>query len=229
MVCRICNTPTLYSEFYFYDKNKKHCSYKCKPCRNKEFCLYRKRKLDLKFSKLYPDLSGELWKTCGTHPNYKVSNFGRVKGPHRKILVLVLNAAGYPTISLKVNKKNISGLVHRLVAQAFIPNPENKPQVNHINGIKTDNRVENLEWVTHSENIQHAYDNKLIIRRAHNKGKFGYESTRGKECFQMDMDGNVVNVYGSLREACKKTGIDNGSISKAINGVLKQAGGFLWK
>lgn len=85
-----------------------------------------------------------------------VRDNGEVVGVSGKVLKPVLTNNGYHGVSLKVNGKFHPYRIHRLVAEAFIPNPENKPEVNHINGNKTDNRVENLEWVTSQENQLHA-------------------------------------------------------------------------
>jgi hypothetical protein len=85
-----------------------------------------------------------------------------------------LDANGYPIVNLCINGKAHTKKIHRLVAQAFIPNLENKATVNHINGIKTDNRVENLEWATRSENSQHAYDTGLqsaVTKRGEKNGR----------------------------------------------------------
>ncbi len=118
----------------------------------------------------------EIWRDIeGYEGLYQVSNLGSMKscdkivkfknGGKREYKSLILKPTvantGYFVVSLHKNNKRNLVLIHRLVAKAFIPNPERKPEVNHKNGIKTDNRVENLEWVTGAENKKHAYDTNL--------------------------------------------------------------------
>lgn len=118
------------------------------------------------------------WKPIDNCQGYMISDTGLVKSCSRKIeaknksgwkiseriLTPLKHVHGYLFVDMSLNNKIHTSLVARLVAHAFIPNPENKPTVNHINGIKTDNRTSNLEWATHSENMQHSYDTGLRLR-----------------------------------------------------------------
>ena len=124
----------------------------------------------------------EKWKTIKNYPDYMISNKGRVKSNARivihsdgkkqsqetRFLKLRYNKKGYTTACLSKNKKGIHKTVHRLIGLTFIPNPLNKPQINHKNGIKDDNRVDNLEWVTNKENCEHAVRNNLTKRGGDN-------------------------------------------------------------
>lgn len=113
-------------------------------------------------------MENEIWKPVpGYEDYYEVSTLGRIrriKGRSAgKILKGSLNASGgYLIVSLYVNKRYKYLLVHRVVAITFLPNPDNKPQVNHIDGNKLNNALTNLEWATQEENMQHAWKNGLI-------------------------------------------------------------------
>ena len=135
---------------------------------------------------------------------------------------------GYLCVSLCNKSKHYLRLIHRLVAEAFIPNPNNLPEVNHINGNKLDNAVNNLEWVTRNENIQHSY---IILNRKPSLGmlgKLGKDDPKSK-IVQQIKNGKVVAEFYGTREAERKTGYYHGNISKCCNGKCKTLGGFEWK
>jgi len=118
----------------------------------------------------------EVWKdVVGYEGLYQVSNLGNVKSlgnefsRKERLLKLSFQSKGYLTVVLQKDAKRKMVLVHRLVAEHFIPNIYNKPQINHINGIKTNNRIENIEWVSHRENLDHAINNDLILKGEKNK------------------------------------------------------------
>ena len=140
--------------------------------------------------------------------------------------------AGYLTavLTLKTGDKTsrMCKYIHRLVAEAFIPNPENKPCVNHINGIKTDNSVKNLEWVTRSENDLHAYKSKLRVPHPVLKGKFNEEQPRSSSIEMCTQDGMVVQTFPSMQEA-QRAGFSQGNISSVIAGKRRSHKGYLWR
>lgn len=169
-------------------------------------------------------LDGENWKNL-IENEYYISSFGRVySAAYRKFFKTRLDKYGYVQVSLKKISKNPLTL-HRLVAKAFISNPENRLQVNHINGIKTDNRVENLEWVTAKENIRHSVENGLKGVR---KGRLEYkvqQALRRKPIEQIDCFGNVITEYESQTEASEKLKINKVYISRCCKGQQKHAFG----
>jgi hypothetical protein len=100
-------------------------------------------------------MKDEVFKKVTVCANYSVSNYGQVRNDKRNTILSPRDLRGYKRVSLWYNKKANDQRIHRLVAQAFIPNPENKAEVNHKNGIRNDNRVSNLEWCTAEENVKH--------------------------------------------------------------------------
>lgn len=102
-----------------------------------------------------------IWKSVQECPKYEVNQFGEIRHIYRKqILKPRYNKGGYGYVSFKIEGHNKNFAIHRIVANAFIPNPENKPEVNHKDGDTTNNKADNLEWVTSSENKIHAYQKK---------------------------------------------------------------------
>ena len=173
----------------------------------------------------------EIWRGVIDYTDYQISTTGIVKSLKRfkdKILKPMQTSNGYQQVCL-YNGKVKRHLVHRLVANAFIPNPENKRTVNHKNGIKTDNRVDNLEWATYSENHLHSYRELGRKRQNYLLGRFGKDHHSSKPVSQYSKEGTFIRNYVGAREATKITGIANSSISMVCSGRHKSAGGYIWK
>lgn len=188
----------------------------------------------------------EVWRPIeGYKGLYEVSDLGRVKSlakkyncgrnhetPHNAaelILTPTPNTWGYRTVGLcNGGTKKQTKKVCRLVATAFIPNPENKPTVNHINGIKTDDRAINLEWNTHKENINHAHRTGLITPAR--LGKHGYDNPQSKEVAQLDpITLKEIARFGSATEAANATGVSQATLSKGCRSGRKLRNGKLFK
>lgn len=156
----------------------------------------------------------EIWKDI--YAEYQVSNLGRVYSKKtNKLLRPALDSWGYLQVCLYVNGKPTSKKVHRLVAEAFIPNLENKKTINHKDGNKLNNRVDNLEWATDSEQQIHAY--KIGLRKKHNK-----------KVNQYDLQGNFIKTWDSSLIAENKLNIGH-HIGECCKGKRKTTGGYIWK
>lgn len=164
----------------------------------------------------------EQWKTIkGYKSFYDVSNFGRVRGWRNgrygrrikpRIKKLTLNPYGYYQTGIRINGKSTNFYVHRLVAEAFIPNPENKPEVNHIDCDKINNRADNLEWCTHEENLIHASKMGVL------KGRMIGEDVPASKLKEKDVI-SIRDLYhkGFLqKDIAKKFNVSKSLISKVV-------------
>lgn len=155
----------------------------------------------------------EIWKEIqGYEGLYAVSNRGRVMNlKSRKVLKPGINSIGYELIVLCKNGKQKNYTVHRLVAEAFIPNTDNLPQVNHIDERKDNNDVSNLEWVTASQNMKHsAHQCSCNIN-------------------QLTLDGELIKTWESSRQIERETGYSTGYIIDCCKSKHKQAYGYRWE
>lgn len=154
-------------------------------------------------------------KLNGNDTNYRVSYNGTVLSEYNmRELTIGITPCGYCKVTLYIDRKPNYCLVHRLVAQAFLPNPNNCPQVNHKNGIKTDNRVENLEWCTVSQNKKYSFD--VLHTKNPSEGKTGFDSFTGMP-IKVTIN-NVDHIFGSILDASKSLCIPHST----LRGILKR-------
>lgn len=155
----------------------------------------------------------EQWKTIFDYPDYEVSNLGRVRSlkfGKEKLLNPGINKYGYINVNLCKNGEAKNHKVHRLVAQAFIPNPNNYPEVNHKDENKQNNCVDNLEWCT---------------------SQYNHDYSQSKQVGQFDLNGNLIKVWKSVSEIEKQLEFDQGLISRCClgNKSYYTAYGYIWR
>ena len=162
-------------------------------------------------------MKNEEWRdVVGYEGCYQVSSMGRVKSfkwNKERFLKPSMDKDGYLLVTLCAGGKPKTLKVHRLVCEAFHENPDNKPQVNHINEDKTDNRACNLEWCTCKQNVNHGSRNERV----------------SKPVGQYSLDGKLIKLWPSTMEAGRQTGFSQGYISLAANGKYKQAYECIWR
>lgn len=191
-------------------------------------------------------MENEIWKPIkGFEGLYEVSNLGRVRSLDRtiitrngkkifykgKILKPINCSNGYLKVNLVKNKKQKTVNIHRLVAETFIPNPNNKPCVDHINTIRTDNRVENLRWATASEN---QYNELTTIRKKEYNGdkcywyeKIGKNNPFSKKVVQLTLEDNCIKIWDSASDT-GRNGFLTSKVAACCRGERKTHKGFKW-
>lgn len=189
-------------------------------------------------------MSKEIWKDIKGYRNkYQISQpSGMVKSLFRydtvgrpvREKILKPCYAVYETVSLCLNGKKKTVCVHRLIALAFMRNPKKKPQINHKNGIKTDNRIDNLEWATSKENIDHAFRTGLNVPKvgvgATSYGLIGSKNVNSKKVKQIDLKtGKIIKIWDSLHCVTRGIGLSYKQISLCATNKRKTAYGFNWE
>lgn len=181
----------------------------------------------------------ERWKDIpGWEGLYQISDKGRLKSfkadPRGRVLSTKNQTGWYLNVVLCAKGRSfLSAKVHKLVAKAFVPNPENKPQVNHKDGNKQNNSADNLEWVTPEENIRHA----VKLSRDFLNGMIQWNRVlRPKRVLQREFSGKILRVFLNCKEAAKETGVCSRNIHQVASRteykpgfIRSQAGGFVWE
>lgn len=186
-------------------------------------------------------MKGEIWKEIPGFPNVFASNLGRIKRPYKRgrthFIKGSVNRHGYRVTSLYSNGKRQQ--FHRLVALAFIPNPEGKPFIDHINGDRCDNRVDNLRWCTNKENMNYplalANMSESIKRRSKDilhKRLTGNKCNAEREVCQLSITGELLKIHSSIANAARFLGdySYNSKITSVCKGKSqrKSAYGYKW-
>jgi hypothetical protein len=172
------------------------------------------------------DFESEIWKNIPNYEGlYQASNLGRIKSfvLNEKILNPSKRNDGYYKICLNYK----SYLLHRVILLTFKPNVSNLPQINHKNGNKNDNRVDNLEWCDQFYNMKHCYEAGL--RNKLNQGRLGKFNNKAREVIQYSLNGEYISKYDTIREAAIKLSFNEGNICRCVNGQLKHYKKYIWK
>lgn len=165
----------------------------------------------------------EMWKEIpGTEGQYQISNYGKVRTVKTgRVLTPAIDARGYERVCLFKMDRDRRYKVHRLVAITFIPNPDNKPQVNHKDGNKRNNFVDNLEWVTNEENMRHA--NETGLREGHQR----FCESRKKRIIATHIESGEEVVFDSILAAKKAIGTNH--IQEVLRGLRYEAKGYTFR
>lgn len=162
----------------------------------------------------------EIWKSIKDYEDYEISNLGRIKSyknNKERLLKPRKDKDGYMKIDLCKDNKKKTHKLHRLVAQAFLANPENKPEVNHKDEDKTNNCASNLQWVTSRENANYGTRNERVA------------NANSIPVVQLDLQGNYINVHQSATQVERELGFYNTHIIKCCKGKLDSAYKFKWQ